>query len=570
MRNIIGIHVTIGFILIVATASCSSAEQPQSSELKKQTDSPGRVEKHVYKRTPQADMEIFIHLPEDWQPTDNRPAIVFFFGGGFFTGRIAEFTRHANYLASRGMVAARADYRVADRHGTMPDKCVEDAKSAVRWLRSNANKFGIDPNRIAASGSSAGGHMSACTFTTIGLEAEGEDLSISSKPNLLALFNSSLDHDWKKSNNPGFREMTDILSPNDNLTSDLCPTILFYGMEDPRHLMDGLDFVYKSGKLGNTVELYVAEGQSHNSSKYSPWFERTLYRMDQFLAKQEYLSGEPTIRLPQGKVGMSRMTPNDSSLLESLNHTPLHIAARSGDRELVQALIADGVDVNLKNRWGQTALYLAAYMSGDMEIVQILVDMGADLNVKDKWGYTLLHTAVEYGDKEFVTFLISKGGDVNISANLGQTPIELAIFGHHTKIVELLLSKGAEIPPLHLALFSKDEAKAKDLIEAGANVNERTPYGTSSLHIAVLVGLADITMLLIENGVDINTKDNWDWTALHSAAEKGHKEVTELLIAEGANVNANDGAGRTPLCYAKDEGHTEIAELLRKHGAKEQ
>jgi len=567
MRGMFSTHVALVFVLIISISPCFSTEPNESINPVKQSNIAEQIKKCIYKRTPQGELEMFIHFPKDWQSTDNRPAIVFFFGGGFRTGTIKEFTRHAEYLASRGMVTARADYRVKDRHGTTPDKCVEDAKSAVRWLRSSANKFGIDPNKIAASGHSAGGHIAACASTTMGLEAEGEARSISSKPNLLVLFNSSLDGDWKNSNEPSFRKMTDSLSPNDNLTPDLCPAILFYGMEDSRHLMDGLDFVYKAGKLGNTAELHAAEGQSHNSSKYPPWYERTLYLMDQFLAKHGYLSGEPTINLPEGKVGMSRMTSKDLSFLDSLNHTPLHIATRNGDKRLVQTLVADGVDVNLKNRWGQTPLYLAA--SVDMEIVQILIDAGADPNIKNRWGDALLHAAAKEGDMELATLLISKGADVNIATNLGQTPIVLAMMGNHNELVDLLLSKGSDIPPLHLALYTKDEAKVKALIEAGANVNERTRYGTSPLDGAIQAGLADIALLLIKNGGNVNAKDNWDWTPLHSATEEGHKEIVELLIGKGANVNARDGAGRIPLWYAEKEGHTEIFKLLRKHGAKE-
>jgi len=114
----------------------------------------------------------------------------------------------------------------------------------------------------------------------------------------------------------------------------------------------------------------------------------------------------------------------------------------------------------------------------------------------------------------------------------------------------------------------KDEAKARSLIEGGADVNRRTPLGTTPLGRAVLAGFKEIVELLIAKGANVNAKDNWNWTPLHSAVY-GHKDIVELLITEGANVNARDGADRTPLFYAKDEGNAEIVELLGKHGAKE-
>ena len=91
----------------------------------------------TYKSAPQAELKIHVHLPPDWKPSDKRPAIVFFFGGGWKSGTVKQFEPQATYLASRGMVAARADYRVESRQDVTPDACVEDAKSAVRWLREN-------------------------------------------------------------------------------------------------------------------------------------------------------------------------------------------------------------------------------------------------------------------------------------------------------------------------------------------------------------------------------------------------------------------------------------------------
>ena len=75
------------------------------------TDSP-RTKTFTYKKTKQADLAIVVHYPLDWKESDTRPVIVFFFGGGWTEGSIHQFEPQASYLASRGMVAARADYRV--------------------------------------------------------------------------------------------------------------------------------------------------------------------------------------------------------------------------------------------------------------------------------------------------------------------------------------------------------------------------------------------------------------------------------------------------------------------------
>ncbi len=95
-------------------------------------------------------------FPPDWNKDEKRPAIVVFFGGGRTGGNIKQFEPRAVYLTSRGTMAARVDYRVNSRQNVRSDACVEDAKSAVRWQRRNAAWLGVDPDRIVASGRSAG------------------------------------------------------------------------------------------------------------------------------------------------------------------------------------------------------------------------------------------------------------------------------------------------------------------------------------------------------------------------------------------------------------------------------
>ena len=129
----------------------------------------------TYKKTKQADLEIVVHYPPGWKETGQAARHRVLLRRRLDEWRrSSQFEPQATYLASRGMVAARADYRVKSRHGVTPEGCVEDAKSAVRWLRQNAAKLGIDPDRIVASGGSAGGHIAACTAFTPGLDAEGK------------------------------------------------------------------------------------------------------------------------------------------------------------------------------------------------------------------------------------------------------------------------------------------------------------------------------------------------------------------------------------------------------------
>jgi acetyl esterase/lipase len=248
----------------------------------------------VYKKTKQAELELIVHYPPGWKASDKRPGIVFFFGGGWTSGSVKQFEPQAIALAGRGMVAARADYRVKSRHGVTPKECVEDAKSAVRWMRQNAAQLGIDPKRIVAAGGSAGGHIAACTALGPGLDAEGEDAKISSQPNALVLFNPVLRLD-----DPQLQKfvgndaaLAKSLSPTLYLTKNTPPTLLLYGSAD-RLASQGDEFLKKSKELGHRAELFTAEGQGHGFFNRSPWLEKTTQRMDDFLVSLGYLPETP-------------------------------------------------------------------------------------------------------------------------------------------------------------------------------------------------------------------------------------------------------------------------------------
>jgi acetyl esterase/lipase len=253
------------------------------------------VKEHVYKTANGVELKLFVHLPPDWKASDTRPAVVFFFGGGWANGSPEQFRSQAAYFASRGLVAARADYRVKSRHEVTPDKCVEDAKSAVRWLRQNAAKLGVDPNRIAAAGGSAGGHLAIATFTAPGLDAAGEDARVSSRPNLLLLYNPALLGPTQFENHVKSAEVAKQLAPNEHLSKDVPPTIFFYGTKD--RLIDGAEeFLKKARPLGIQAELYTAADMAHGFFNRSPWQERTTYQTDLFLKKHGWLEGEPSLK----------------------------------------------------------------------------------------------------------------------------------------------------------------------------------------------------------------------------------------------------------------------------------
>jgi acetyl esterase len=148
-----------------------------------------RVE--VYRTIGDVKLNAYIFEPKGHAKTDRRPAAVFFFGGGWKGGTPGQFLPQCLHLAARGMVAISVDYRVKSRLNVFPQDCVRDAKAAIRWVRANAERLGIDPDRVVAGGGSAGGHLAAATALLPGFEDE-DNKGVSSMPNAMLLFNPAV------------------------------------------------------------------------------------------------------------------------------------------------------------------------------------------------------------------------------------------------------------------------------------------------------------------------------------------------------------------------------------------
>ncbi len=240
----------------------------------------------TYKQTPQGELRIYFKMPEGWSENDKRPVMVFFFGGGWSGGSPFACVREAEHFAKDGVVVGLADYRVRNRQGTMLDKCAEDARSAVRWVRANSAKLGADPARLIAGGGSAGGHIAACTAVADAPNSGTDDLGVSCTPNALLLFfpvASLVD------GSRGFAfqrllgdDLAKKLSPAQNVTKAWPPTVMFSGTADIE-LTNGILLHNKAKEAGVNFELYVAEGRGHGVARTEPRnFEWLNYATDFF------------------------------------------------------------------------------------------------------------------------------------------------------------------------------------------------------------------------------------------------------------------------------------------------
>jgi acetyl esterase len=217
----------------------------------------------------------------------NLPAIVYFTGGGWVNGEVEAQIANAAWFRDHGIIGITADYRVKSRHGTSPMECIQDAKSAIRFVRAHAQDLGIDPGKIIAAGGSAGGHIAACTVIDGG-DAPDEDLKISSKPDGLVLHNPVLGEGFGKDFFDAHPEFSPILQ----VKKGWPPTILSNGTMDGTTPFEAAEkFTRLMKQAGNVCELIAVKDADHSCDwpVSNPNFLPTLKRMTDFLKEQKLM-----------------------------------------------------------------------------------------------------------------------------------------------------------------------------------------------------------------------------------------------------------------------------------------
>ena len=255
----------------------------------------------VYKKAEGRELRLYVEKPAAWKATDQRPAIVFFFGGGWVCGTPNQFRIQSEYFATRGMVGIRVEYRVIAKGDKGPPiVCCQDAKSAMRWVRARAAELGVDPQRIAAAGGSAGGHLAAFASLVPGMDDPADDLKVSPGANALVLFNPVFD------NGPdggyGAKRIGDRykeFSPAHHVASNAPPTLVFLGSKDDLISTNVLNrFEANMNHAGVRCDTHIYAGQKHGFFNFEPYKTVTLKEADKFLTSLGWLQGKPTLTPP--------------------------------------------------------------------------------------------------------------------------------------------------------------------------------------------------------------------------------------------------------------------------------
>lgn len=220
-----------------------------------------------YKTADGLKLTLDIYDPAGHKPSDRSPCFVAIHGGGWVHGTARSFDCFAEDFAKRGYVGISVEYRLVDKKGggtsTVYD-CVKDGRSAIRYIRKHAAELGIDPDKIAVSGGSAGGHVAAGTALFEGIDEAGEDTSVSCVPNALVLYFPVIDTSTEGYGNSKCGDRWQEISPLLRVKAGLPPTIIFHGTADKITPFKGAKaFVEAMHKAGNRCEFVVKEGGSH-------------------------------------------------------------------------------------------------------------------------------------------------------------------------------------------------------------------------------------------------------------------------------------------------------------------
>ncbi|MGB7295766.1 MAG: ankyrin repeat domain-containing protein [Candidatus Aminicenantales bacterium] len=222
--------------------------------------------------------------------------------------------------------------------------------------------------------------------------------------------------------------------------------------------------------------------------------------------------------------------------------TPLQLAASNDRREIVDALLKRGASLETSCDYQRTALIHCARERGQIATARALIEAGADVNAMDKFGSSALGLAAWRGKADFVDLLLEKGAKLPESGRSWGGLLSQAADKGLTKLFRRLTEE-------------KQDLKAVD------------PSGVWLLHSAAAGGSADIVGLLLDKGFDPGKPDRFGWTPLHYAARDGRADSARLLIGKDAPLDVRTTMGQTAYNVAQERGMEAVAGLLAEKGA---
>ncbi|CAF4970877.1 unnamed protein product, partial [Rotaria sp. Silwood1] len=311
--------------------------------------------------------------------------------------------------------------------------------------------------------------------------------------------------------------------------------------------------------------------------------------------------------------GVNDETPDICKTLES----PLHLASQWGLERVVSTLIEYHADINKKDAEANTPLHVAIINQHTAIINLLLGAPSLDLTIRNKQNQTPFACSMVAKNNEAANLILKREPRAAEQLdNKGRNFLHIAVQNGDIESVLFLLTvqvnvnnrvqDSSQFTPLHLAVQIGSEIILRNLILAGANINDVTANRRSALHIAAENNRGVICSILLENHIHANLTDANQNTALHLAVQHGHLDVVRCLLVEsdvdvltlnskGMNclhvlaahpqgnaqgileqilkyhptfpLDIQDGQGNTALILAYKNGHGQLCRALVSAGA---
>jgi len=261
--------------LLFAYLFCAAAQAIPLQVLLQDQTVPREI---VYKE----ELKLYVFAARDAKPAEQRPAVVWIHGGGWRGGNPAMFFPHARYYSQRGAVGISVQYRL----GNVAD-CVADVKAAVQYIRTHSGELGVDPNRIAAMGDSAGGHLA---------------IELGAEVNAVAAYNPVTDltgDPWRKL--LASDEEARALSPLMQIKRGLAPMLVLHGTADTVVAAEqSRQFCAAMKAVGNRCDLSLYDAARHafviaGYTAPEATVVRAIREGDSFLVSLGFLKGAPSL-----------------------------------------------------------------------------------------------------------------------------------------------------------------------------------------------------------------------------------------------------------------------------------
>lgn len=252
--------------------------------------------------------------------------------------------------------------------------------------------------------------------------------------------------------------------------------------------------------------------------------------------------------------------PNLTLRTHKEQYTALFFAS---DAVTVKALLQQGMEVNSYDYTGNTRLQ----NTHDLAIAKVLLENSIDIEHKNKQGETALFIALKNNEPQIIDYLLAQGANPNIIDHNGNSVLHAI---HSIELAKKLLAKDAKVnhrnqagnTPLHTV---HSLALAKLFIDAGAKLNQQNKAGQTPLIHAIIQSTPEkniIAEYLIEQGADVRLKDQWGETALFKTAYSNNLAFAKQLLARGSKSDLFNTLGDNPLHIALSKNHWQMAELL--------